>query len=306
MIARLLNNLRLRTKLSLVVIASTLMASLLLFAAVTVLEYHDSRHRVEERARGLARVLAQNVRAPLSFEDPAAAQAALGKDDPEYSQIRSAMLAGITQKDPEMGFRLAVEDPSGYHSGWLMESGIQTLGIDGARVALQKVMDGVGESAAQNPAVSMLYRGLTEAMFHQKWTAGESEKMLPWLEAQKGQPLLQDSLIDHGAKDVVMQGKLDVALDWLDRMNEGREQGRAGGFGVLNGLLENPGQLATLDPSTLDRIVGLTTSQNGMTERLAGLLEKVSPDHAARLRALPGARRPAGFSPGVPMTTPGH
>jgi diguanylate cyclase (GGDEF)-like protein len=76
-IARLLNNLRLRTKLSLVVIASTLMASLLLFAAVTVLEYHDSRHRVEERARGLARVLAQNVRAPLSFEDPAAAQRVL-------------------------------------------------------------------------------------------------------------------------------------------------------------------------------------------------------------------------------------
>lgn len=77
MIVRLLNDLRLRTKLSLVVIASTLMASLLLFAAVTVLEYHDSRHRVEERARGLARVLAQNVRAPLSFEDPAAAQRVL-------------------------------------------------------------------------------------------------------------------------------------------------------------------------------------------------------------------------------------
>ena len=77
MIVRLLNNLRLRTKLSLVVIASTLMASLLLFAVVTMLEYHDSRHRVEERARGLARVLAQNVRAPLSFEDPAAAQRVL-------------------------------------------------------------------------------------------------------------------------------------------------------------------------------------------------------------------------------------
>jgi sensor histidine kinase regulating citrate/malate metabolism len=66
-IARVLNGLRLRTKLSLVVIASTLMASLLLFVVVTVLEYNDSRHRVEERAQGLARVLAQNVRAPLSF-----------------------------------------------------------------------------------------------------------------------------------------------------------------------------------------------------------------------------------------------
>jgi diguanylate cyclase (GGDEF)-like protein len=73
----MLNNLRLRTKLSLVVIASTLMASLLLFAVVTVLEYHDSRLRVEERAQGLARVLAQNVRAPLSFEDPAAAHRVL-------------------------------------------------------------------------------------------------------------------------------------------------------------------------------------------------------------------------------------
>jgi len=56
------------------VIASTLMASLLLFVVVTLLDYHDSRHRVEERAQGLARVLAQNVRAPLSFEDPAAAR----------------------------------------------------------------------------------------------------------------------------------------------------------------------------------------------------------------------------------------
>jgi diguanylate cyclase (GGDEF)-like protein len=76
-IARVLNGLRLRTKLSLVVIASTLMASLLLFVVVTVLEYNDSRHRVEERAQGLARVLAQNVRAPLSFEDPAAAHRVL-------------------------------------------------------------------------------------------------------------------------------------------------------------------------------------------------------------------------------------
>ena len=77
MIARLLHDLRLRTKLSLVVIVSTLMASLLLFVVVTLLEYHDSRHRVEERAQGLARVLAQNVRAPLSFEDPAAARRVL-------------------------------------------------------------------------------------------------------------------------------------------------------------------------------------------------------------------------------------
>jgi diguanylate cyclase (GGDEF)-like protein len=64
---------RLRTKLSLVVVVSTLMASLLLFAVVTLLEYRDSRHRVEERAQGLARVLAQNLRAPLSFTDVAAA-----------------------------------------------------------------------------------------------------------------------------------------------------------------------------------------------------------------------------------------
>lgn len=77
MIARMVNQLRLRTKLSLVVIASTLMASLLLFVVVTVLEYHDSRHRVEERAQGLARVLAQNLRAPLSFDDPAAARRVL-------------------------------------------------------------------------------------------------------------------------------------------------------------------------------------------------------------------------------------
>ncbi len=76
-VVRMLQDLRLRTKLRLVVIASTLMASLLLFAVVTLLEYNDSRHRVEERAQGLARVLAQNLRAPLSFEDPTAAHRVL-------------------------------------------------------------------------------------------------------------------------------------------------------------------------------------------------------------------------------------
>ncbi|MEY2873585.1 MAG: hypothetical protein RLZZ373_956, partial [Pseudomonadota bacterium] len=77
MIVRTLNNLRLRTKLSLVVIASTFMASLLLFVVVTVLEYHDSRNRVEERAQGLARMVAQNLRAPLSFDDPGVAHRVL-------------------------------------------------------------------------------------------------------------------------------------------------------------------------------------------------------------------------------------
>ena len=70
-----LHALRLRTKLSLVVVISTLMTSMLLFLTVTTLEYRDSRHRVEDRGRGLARVLALNVRAPLAFADgPAAAR----------------------------------------------------------------------------------------------------------------------------------------------------------------------------------------------------------------------------------------
>ncbi|MDZ7856041.1 putative bifunctional diguanylate cyclase/phosphodiesterase [Sphaerotilus sp.] len=145
MIARLLDNLRLRTKLSLVVIASTLMASLLLFAAVTVLEYHDSRHRVEERARGLARVLAQNVRAPLSFEDPAAAQRVLEGLGavPEVRwaallDVHAAVFAAFAQKGAsvpasvEIG-RLTAETPA-YALFHALVCVVELVRVDGAVV----------------------------------------------------------------------------------------------------------------------------------------------------------------------------
>jgi diguanylate cyclase (GGDEF)-like protein len=144
-IARMLNNLRLRTKLSLVVIASTLMASLLLFVAVTLLEYHDSRHRVEERAQGLARVLAQNVRAPLSFEDPAAASRVLEGLGavPEVRwaallDMQSAVFAAYALRDsklPSMAdlVRLVAEDAAGVATGVLVHT-VELVRVDGAVV----------------------------------------------------------------------------------------------------------------------------------------------------------------------------
>jgi diguanylate cyclase (GGDEF)-like protein len=141
----MLNNLRLRTKLSLVVIASTLMASLLLFVAVTLLEYHDSRHRVEERAQGLARVLAQNVRAPLSFEDPAAASRVLEGLGavPEVRwaallDMQSAVFAAYALRDsklPSMAdlVRLVAEDAAGVATGVLVHT-VELVRVDGAVV----------------------------------------------------------------------------------------------------------------------------------------------------------------------------
>lgn len=144
MIARLLNNLRLRTKLSLVVITSTLMASLLLFAVVTALEYHDSRNRVEERAHGLARVVAQNVRAPLSFEDPGAAHRVLEGLGavPEVRwavllDVHGAVFASFAQK----GVSVPVSVEVGHHTGEASQallSGlvhvVELVRVDGAAV----------------------------------------------------------------------------------------------------------------------------------------------------------------------------
>jgi diguanylate cyclase (GGDEF)-like protein len=144
-IARMLNNLRLRTKLSLVVIASTLMASLLLFVAVTLLEYHDSRHRVEERAQGLARVLAQNVRAPLSFEDPAAASRVLEGLGavPEVRwaallDMQSAVFAAYAVRNsapPPVAdlVRLVAEDAPGVATGALVHT-VELVHVDGSVV----------------------------------------------------------------------------------------------------------------------------------------------------------------------------
>lgn len=145
MIVRLLNDLRLRTKLSLVVIASTLMASLLLFAVVTALEYHDSRHRVEERARGLARVLAQNVRAPLSFEDPAAAQRVLEGLGavPEVRwaallDVHGSVFASFAQKGTSMPTPVEVGQYTGEESAHALFNAlvqvVELVRVDGAVV----------------------------------------------------------------------------------------------------------------------------------------------------------------------------
>ena len=83
----------LRSKLGLLVVGSTLLASLLLFVVVTVMEYQTSRQRVEERGQALAQVLAQNTRAALAFADAAAAQRvleALG----QVAEVRWAVLGG--------------------------------------------------------------------------------------------------------------------------------------------------------------------------------------------------------------------
>lgn len=221
--------------------------------------------------------------------DPAAAIQAMSsmkEMDRDYFRLRSALLSGVAQKDPAMGFRLAMENPVGVDPKWLVDSGIRTLGLDGATAALQKVMDEAGDKAAENPGTTMLFHGLTDAMFHQKWISGESEKMLPWLEAQKGQPFLMESAVHHGAKDVVMQGKIELALDWLERMNAGRDR-PYGIQGVVQGLQEKPALLESMDTATLERIVSMTALSDFHTARLAKAIESSYPEQAARLRALP-------------------
>ena len=98
------------------------MASLLLFVVVTLLDYRDSRHRVEERAQGLARVLAQNLRAPLSFTDPTAADRVLeglgAVPEVRWAAVlddHSALFARYAAKGavvPGAGAAAAADDPA--------------------------------------------------------------------------------------------------------------------------------------------------------------------------------------------------
>lgn len=122
--------------------------------------------------------------------------------------MRTGFLAGRAQKVPARGFQLAPPGPgTPFDAEILIQSAIHARGLDGATAALQRPLDGACAEVAENPAFLKMFNSLTSAMFQKNWTAGQSEKMLPWFEQQMDQPFVTDDLISHGAKDVILQGK---------------------------------------------------------------------------------------------------
>lgn len=226
-----------------------------------------------------------------AMADPEAARLSLDPADPHYAEMRMAVLQGVMGKDPVMGFRLALAEPDApFYPEWIVQCGIQARGMEGATAALQEVLDNAAPELAHTPAFGQLFGALADAMFFQHWTGGQSEKMLSWLEQQKDQPFVTEEIINHGAKDAVLQGKLAETLDWLDRMGGGGRSALAGYGGLANALLMQPDLLAGVDDPTLDRIVSKLPGDGRALSSLATALEPANPDYAARLRALvPGA-----------------
>ncbi len=225
-----------------------------------------------------------------AMADPEAARLSLDPADPEFLEMRMAMLYGATGKDPATGFRMALLEPqSPFYPEWMVQCGIQSRGMEGTTAALQEVLDTSSPDLAHTPAFGMLFGALADAMFFQHWTGGQSEKMLPWLEQQKDQPFVTEQMIDHGAKDAVLQGKLTETLDWLDRMGGGERGPYAGSGGLTNALMLQPALLEGMDDGTFDRMISKLPMDGRTHAMLADAMEPVNAAQAARLRAAGGS-----------------
>lgn len=220
--------------------------------------------------------------------DPAGAVAWLTPEQPNYNYLRKTLLAGVALADPAVAFGAVLSNPGApLEPGWIIQNAVLSAGTDGVTKALQQALDQAPPEATDHPAFRDLFGELTGAVFRQKWEARRSLEMLPWLESLKGQPFVTEGMIGHGAKDVVMQGHLTEALDWLDRM-EVPNQRPAVSNGLMDGLLSNTDQLAKADAATLERIIARFPDDVRSLQRAAQAMAQKNPAHAARLMAAAG------------------
>jgi hypothetical protein len=204
--------------------------------------------------------------------------------DPTYRNFCSSLLTGIARTDPGKSFKMLLDDPDmTVDTRGLLNCAVQTLGMEGAGQALQNSLDQAGPEASRSDAFRSIFNQLANTMMHQNWTSGKSENVLPWLEQQKGQPFLTNQVVNHAVMDVALQGKVTVALNWLDRMNEGDDQKNLGRDGVCNAVLRDPTLLAKADEATFDRVIALLPADGNVRKSLADRLAQIRPDYAARL-----------------------
>lgn len=224
-----------------------------------------------------------------AMSDSGGAFAHLRKMDqaaPEFADNCAALLTGIAKIDPEKSFQLILNDPDlSVNPMTLMASAVQSQGMDGVTQSLQNALDRSGPEAAQSPAFRGMFEFLANDMMHQSWTSGRSEKVLPWLEQQKGQPFLTDQIASHATMDVALQGKVAESLDWVDRMNDGDAGGALGRNGLRSAFMRDPSLLANVDEATLGRVIAQFPPNSPAMTILADAIAPLKPAYANRLRA---------------------
>ena len=212
----------------------------------------------------------------------------MNPSDPTYQNFCSSLLTGIARTDPGRSFKMLLGDPEmTVDTRELLRCAVQSLGMEGASQALQDSLDQAGPEASRSDAFRSIFTQLADTMIHQNWTSGKSENVLPWLEQQKGQPFLTHDIANHAAMDVALQGKITLALDWMDRMNEGgnvNDADNLGREGVCNAVLRDPTLLAKADEATFDRVIALFPAEEHVRNTLASILAPLKPAYADRVR----------------------
>lgn len=255
-------------------------------------------------ADGIKELMAQKSDARMALEglasiDPAAARAALGQIDPNDPDMRSAFLKGLANKDPGLVFSLILTgEESGANAASVMKVSIQSLGLEATGEALRNAL-GTGELDKESiERFQTLFTPLTDAMFIKHWQAGTVDKMLTWLEKQKGEPYITGDIVAHGAKDAFLSGKPERALDLLTKMNEGNTGKPIGGKELQVTLYDEPKILANMEQAVFERVLKFMP-ENPQTLMALGIsLRTLNSERARQIEAIAQSRMP------LPASTP--
>ncbi len=218
--------------------------------------------------------------------DPEGVQKALEDARVRDTRFDNAYLTGICRVDPEKALNLALTvDYPALDAGALIAQAINTSGLEEARKALQTVLTEVPESAGSQNFQGM-FNSLAEAMLHKSWTEGTPDKMLGWLEEQKGQPYLSPAVLNRSVHDALLKGDANATVEWLTRMSDGAAGEVPGAKGVLEAAFEKPEMLTSLSDEAFNKLLPmLPASAAGSFRALSVMIAATNPERAEQLRA---------------------
>jgi hypothetical protein len=225
--------------------------------------------------------------------DPDGASAGIRQPGMENSRLNNAWLTGLCSQDVQKALGLALDGfTPDMDAAALITQAIHTAGLDGARDALQKALDAAPAEVGGSPEFQKLFDSLADSMFHKHKTDGTTMEMCLWLEKQKSQPYLSDSIVSHGAQDALQQGNPSEAIAWLERINEGRTGSLLGSKGIFAAVANNPAVVAGMDETTLKRTIALLPANPAAINALADMVQPLNADRAKQLRDAAGAQTP--------------
>ncbi len=221
----------------------------------------------------------------LAARDPDAALAAISQAGLNDPRLTAAWLNGICVKDPEKALTLALSGKyEGANGDALLKQAINCTGVEKARETFQKALDAAPLGAPESPVFKGLFGALGDALFHKYWTLGTPEEMLPWLEEQKDASYLPSRFIARALNENILKGNVGEAIDFLERMNVGRETPR-GGERFYEMANANPKIVADMDEATCARLLKYLPNDPAGLVELVDKVQKENPARAAQLRA---------------------